>query len=104
MGGRILAETSVERRAHDRRAGGAGATTVWLRAPDGERLLAVVVDHGQGGARIELSGYVPQLQPGSVVGLEPKNATDATSEWSPHGEVVWVDGVHLGLRFLDDGV
>ena len=95
---------SLERRAHDRRAGGSGATTVWLKARDGERLLAVVVDHGEGGARIELSGEAPQLQAGSVVGLEPKVSEDAGQDWTPHGEVVWVDGVHIGLRFLDDGV
>jgi hypothetical protein len=92
----------TERRAHDRSSGASGTSTLWLRASGGERLLAVVVDHGGGGAQIELSGVSLELSRGDIVGLEPKSPDSSIEPWPSRGEIVWIDGVHLGMRFLDD--
>ena len=93
---------STERRAHDRSSGASGTSTLWLRVSGGERLLAVVVDHGGGGAQIELSGVSLELSRGDIVDLEPKSSASSSEPWPSRGEIVWIDGVHLGMRFLDD--
>ena len=95
-----------ERRAHGRVAVEAQDEAVWLVLADGKRLLGYVADRGDGGARVELIGETDDLFVGQEAGLAFASAWKAGETAAmanvglPRGEVVWMNGVNLGLKFL----